>query len=581
MYSPKLALVLAVVLLRCFTFVAAQSGTLNGRLSTSDGSSVEGIRVSAIFADDGKGRIAGTTQTDSQGRYVIGNITPGRYYVYAGTSEFPIYFPGVTSNAAARPVVVGGGVTSVSVDFAVHRIGVSVSGKLIMSNSEGLYTITLKGNGSTREMSPIGAREFEFRGVMPGTYTISTSPDLKLQPLTVTVKLEDIGGLVLSPPTLKLYHVRGKITQGYPDQPVSRLPEQVMLLGSQNSVFTPPAKVQPDGSFDFETVAPGHYKVTASLTSPEKEIDVKDSDISGINIPVYPRIPMTVRISMDDGTPMPAFDRLQLMRLEVVPEFTSEYRTALDPNTPREDFITPGNAYVFLGTPPGYFLTSMKSGNFDLFRSQLVVAPDADHVTVEATIGRKPASVSTIVIRGRLTGGQIGIPIVLSATSNLSTRAPDFSTFTARNGAFEFTNVVPGRYNLGVAASGSEKSNIIAVGKDLSGLDIDVPAGNVINVMFMGIANQRSPGFPDHMTVRFQNGEENRSIELSAGHYSRTFALPVGKYTISVEGLAAGFFVKTMSAGGIDLLSSPLDIPNNPRTIPVIQFLVDYKAPSP
>jgi len=574
---------IGIIALACIVSpsAATQSGTLNGKLSSSDGSSVEGIRVSAIYADDGKGRVSGTTETDAQGRYVIGKLPPGRYYILAGLSESPIYYPGVTSNISARAVTVGEGTNEKGLDFVVHRVGVTVSGKLVMRPTEKSVSVTLSGNGSTREVSTGNFLSFEFRRVLPGTYKISTSPDLGLE-TSVTVKFEDIGNIELKPAGLKLFGVSGRIVQVFPDHQASPAPSEVILYGSLPAVPIPAAKIQPDGSFLFPSVAPGKYKAITNPgpMSPEIEIEVKDSAVTKLEVPIYPRIPLNIHAAMDDGSALPIFPNRQLIRMEVFQESKMGFFTAVAADGTQKGFLTPGKDYVFLSPPDGYFLTSMSAGNVDMFKSPLIVSPESAPITIEARIGRsRLISQPSVSVKGRLTGGQSGIPVMLTSGGKPLSAQPDYVTMTSRDGTFEFSAVGPGRYNLAVNPGPPVISGIIAVGSDVAGLEIRVPSGNMVNGMLMGLASPTVPGFPEHLAVRFEDGTDAHTVDLlPAPNYAFVYALPAGRYRVSVQGLPPGYFVKTMTAGNVDLLSSPMIIQDTSRA-PLIQFLLDYRTP--
>jgi hypothetical protein len=57
------------------------------------------------------------TQTDASGRYVLENVSPGRYYVVAGLVSFPTYYPGTADISRASVVTVGAGAALSSYDF--------------------------------------------------------------------------------------------------------------------------------------------------------------------------------------------------------------------------------------------------------------------------------------------------------------------------------------------------------------------------------------------------------------------------------------------------------------------------------
>jgi hypothetical protein len=114
-----------------------QNGVITGRL-LNDGKPAAGIRVTAMAVPEAGVRpsditsFAGVVQTDSNGRYRLENIPPGRYFITAGFLDAPTYYPGVTSVAEARGVDVKTGATVADIDFTpAGPPGVTVRGRVI------------------------------------------------------------------------------------------------------------------------------------------------------------------------------------------------------------------------------------------------------------------------------------------------------------------------------------------------------------------------------------------------------------------------------------------------------------------
>jgi len=562
---------------------AMQAGTLRGRLSSSDGSSVSGIRVAAMFADDGRGRILGTTTTDEQGRYSLEMLQPGRYYIVAGMTDAPFYYPGVRTSTEAQAVTVGTGAISRAFDFVIRKVGVTLSGKVILAMRQSSpLTISLSGNGSSREVSASGLGVFEFNRVLPGTYRLSVSPDVGIPPLTITVASADLRDLQLKPETLKVYDVSGRIVPQNSEYPPIPGPREVTLLprgSSMNAAPSSPAVIRPDGTFTVQNVLPGTYTVYTlpQLLSPEIAITVIDRSISGLEIPVMRQIPLNIHIAMDDGALLPVLNGAQAVRLQLITEST-RLSGSIGPDGTSRSFIAPGRNYLFLTPPPGYFLTSLTSGNTDLFRGPITVAPSATEVRVEGRIGRSPlVSQPSVRVKGRMTGNHSGVAVQLVNGSDPANRST-LTTFTTTDGTFEFSTVSPGVYSLTIPPAISPiQPNIIVIGKDVEGLEIPLPPGNIIIGQLMGIP-PTAPAFPEKLAVEFESGGERKRVDLMF-NYGFIYALPAGIYKVSIQGLPAGFSVKSMSAGSTDLLTFPLQVEEGKRLSP-IQFLLDYKDPS-
>src|SRR6185436_1279393 len=70
----------------------SQTGTITGVIRTPAGTPAPGIRVTAMRTDmveDSVRGMASLAQTDSEGRYRLENVPPGRYYIAAGRVDLP------------------------------------------------------------------------------------------------------------------------------------------------------------------------------------------------------------------------------------------------------------------------------------------------------------------------------------------------------------------------------------------------------------------------------------------------------------------------------------------------------------
>src|SRR5262245_54736890 len=95
-------LITVALLLAQIPLAPSQTGTATGVIRSTSGALASGVRVAAQALTDstagiGEGALVSLTQTDSQGRYKLEGIPPGRYYIQAGLVDFPTYFPGVTT----------------------------------------------------------------------------------------------------------------------------------------------------------------------------------------------------------------------------------------------------------------------------------------------------------------------------------------------------------------------------------------------------------------------------------------------------------------------------------------------------
>jgi hypothetical protein len=259
-------------------------GAVSGQILLVDGSAAAGVRVAAMAVEESgvanraPATLVSLVQTDSQGRYHLENIPPGRYLVTAGFLDSPSYYPGVRTPAEARIITVVAGSVATGIDFTLAQpSGVRVVGRirnLPTSAPSGLFYANLLPLGPQRVrpldvvVAPDGT--FEFLKVQSGTYTIQLTPQGP-QRLQIEVGEKNIDGIELTAtPT-----IFGRVTME--DGSPLPLQQEAVALGMETlfrlrasrpsitgaSVAT--TNVRQDGTFALSVETVGEYTIAADL----------------------------------------------------------------------------------------------------------------------------------------------------------------------------------------------------------------------------------------------------------------------------------------------------------------------------
>lgn len=197
----------------------ARVGSISGRVQSQDGTPAAGVRVAAIAA--GAGDLIAFTLSDNAGRYKIDDIPPGRYSIAAGLIGAFTYLPGTTDETKATTISVAAGSTTENLNFKLATApGVRIRGAVGIpaSNFPRTRMATLTGAESEPKDAVVNDDgSFEFRGIMPGNYSIEFLPtgqhvslkvasanidDIKVKAaavITGRVFVEDGGPLLTSP----------------------------------------------------------------------------------------------------------------------------------------------------------------------------------------------------------------------------------------------------------------------------------------------------------------------------------------------------------------------------------------------
>jgi len=191
-------------------------GTVTGVLRTNEGAPMTSVRVAVVPADgtDAGDVLQAIVQTDSDGRYRIENVPPGRYHIMTGRMDSPLFHPGVDDVRRATTIIVeDGGTTQVSEMLFVRT---RVSGRVVDATTglgrqiESLsiccdyFPTTSRGSFGEVSSAPVTAQihdngSFEFFAVTAGNQYLQVyDPNIVSFNLPIKVGNTDQTGIELN-----------------------------------------------------------------------------------------------------------------------------------------------------------------------------------------------------------------------------------------------------------------------------------------------------------------------------------------------------------------------------------------------
>jgi protocatechuate 3,4-dioxygenase beta subunit len=318
------------------------AGNISGQIRDLLGQPLAGIPVQLLkpsYNTNGQRSLqsAGSVRTNDHGEYRLYWVTPGRYYLNAGSSQGSLpniggggaspnevqdsyvstYYPGVTDLGQAAVLEVRPADELSGVDLKISRQQLyKIRGRVIDSRiSQPPQTVsmtfasqTLTGggfimNGGPNQNYTAATGAFEFRDIAPGTYVIgatvpdpaapNSSPLTSQQPraqASVTVSGSDIENVVLAiVPSVSLpgrFSIDGPALStltGLDRIRVQLRPSVDGMLSTNCLVSQTQAQaVNADGIFKVDNVSPGEYRVSVTALPPGyyvKEARLDQTDV--------------------------------------------------------------------------------------------------------------------------------------------------------------------------------------------------------------------------------------------------------------------------------------------------------------
>jgi hypothetical protein len=426
---------LSLLLVTVATFLGAQgiplqptqAGTITGSLKDSQGRPAVGVRVAAVarptsVEEVGGAAMSSIVETDAQGRFVLENVPPGRYYISAGRLDFPTYFPGTQAMGEGTLVTVAAGATVPAIDFAMRDSSAGRADAGIPAS--GSFTIPLSVRVENGKLPLFSDGKFTtLRITAVGTSIVVplSQPSLSLSVLQPDYQL-DVEGLPSGYSVKSMEYGATPLTAGrltlLPNSSPGASRAQLQTLF--NALWSVGTGVQAT----VQTLT-----ITLSRAAPPAR---KAATVAGT---IKPGETRAVYIS---GTPGSLYV-----------DGTFEFRD-----------VPPGT-HVLVGVGPKTGIPVLGSlivvGSNDMTGVELepMAIPPANFnksQSVRAADGRTPGPVPLATVRGQITDSESGLPVTLGSIFLIGEGWVEREL--ASDGKFEFPRLLPGQYEIEVKGVG-------------------------------------------------------------------------------------------------------------------------------
>ena len=480
-----------------------------------------------------------------------------------------------------------------SIDLPIDRPSqMKLSGRITGRKTEPLPISLFSPAGLVLQAESRPDGTFEFNRVSPGNYTLRAPG---FTPVSFTVEEgEDLNIDMLPMYSGPGFAVGGKVIDGSGNpQPnltrhatLSPVGPGTVLGGSMSSLGgtigdslgdTLETLIRADGGFEFPSVPPGPYVLRMLPNAGAKSVRVDITrDTRDLQLVIPFQIEVTGRVFLE-GRKLGPNATVQAVQST----FTSATGIR-DDGTFKLRLVEGENQISLARLPMQFFVKEIQFGSTDITNTPLKV--DSTTIPQPITIRLETLSLDVIPrvkVSGRInTTGQAKLgPRAEIVLTPVGTEGKPVEGTTKADGSFEFQNVSRGAYALRILSPlpGDGLSQIVVGDSDVDGLEIVVPLGTEVagKVTVVDANGQRLPIRPNvSVNFRVSNDVFSWTFVRSDG----TFQIPLGdnEYTTTVDGLPAGYSIKSISSGRLNLLKNRL-ILDGKKPPAEIDIILEYR----
>jgi len=486
------------------TAPAASASSIAGTVVKEPGSEPLKKALVQVVAEDQKQGGNYTATTDTEGRFRIENVVPGRYRLFPEKTGFiEVNGRGLKADVDVFTVQAGAAVE----DLLFRMLpSATISGRVTDEDGDpmsGIRIIVQKKKPGKATRETVGSEstndlgEYRVSGLFPGQYWIVAvpAPDMRdyekqpeksaqgdnqseaqpeirhvttyypgtydaLQASAVTLKAGDEMPVNLMLVPARTYRVRGIVTGIKTGQKAA-----VELLPKAGDSIRA-SEVGPDGQFEVRGVGPGSYTVGATVgTEPQsltarQDISVVAADVEGVKLTPVPSFRLSGRLQLE-GRASAALTQYSVnLRQAELPEDSGFFMSPdfFGTNAPVDRFgnfewknVNPGNYIVQLygGDGQGFFLKSVTLAGRDIAAGFTASGP----ATLDLVVSTKAGAVEGVVVEKEKdvdNDHTVANATVVAVPEEKYRKLPDrFVTgSTDQHGRFTIRGVAPGSYTL-------------------------------------------------------------------------------------------------------------------------------------
>jgi large repetitive protein len=500
--------------------LAPNPASITGVISnSSSGSPITGASVE-VRIQSLNGVTVASTFTDPSGVYVVPNLAPGTYAVIVSANNFQ-------TNTATVSLTAG---ESETLDIALTPSPGTIAG--LITGSGGLIsgaTVRVTDlNGLTIQSVLTDATgNYSVGGLAPGSYTV-----VVLAPGFQT----SLTGAIVQPDLITIRDVDLLPNPGSISGQISPiLGGSVVQLYSADNILIASTTSTPQGTLQFDSLAPGQYILTAALTGYQTAVTgvtVLRDEVSNVSLTLLPNpSSVTGRIVSTSASPI----------TNAVVQILDSNETIVGIGT------TDSNGNYSIGNlPTGTFQVSVYAPNYSSLISGITTSPGSVITGADYQLVPNPGAIA-----GQVTdqnGNPLnGVTIIVRTTNG----AFIGSVVTSPAGNYIVNNLAPGSYTVtaNIDSYSTETVGAIFTSDQTTGANIRL--SSIIGDVFGQVVDQQGiPVTGNNIQVR---------LLLSSGQLVRAFlANPDGTFTII--GLSPGRYLLNVTADSYSATTVPVDV---------------------